>query len=338
MNNHENSGASASARALVTRSLVWDNHACMPLRPFDTTFLPQLERHRAAGADVVMLNIGFGEMGIEEHVRVLASMRDWLACHADRYRIIRSIDDIAQARAAGQLAVGFDIEGANAIADQVSLVRLYHDLGVRWMLIAYNRNNRAGGGCQDEDCGLTDFGRRMIDAMEEVGMLLCCTHSGARTAREAMDYARSPTIFSHSNARSLKNHPRNIDDDLIKLCAAKGGVIGVNGVDLFLNDSKDASGTAMARHVDHIAQLVGVEHVGLGLDYAFDEKELDDYLAKMTLSFPAGFGYEAGIRIAPPEQIPHVVDALLAMNYADADIEAILGGNWMRVAKQVWKS
>src|SRR6218665_1014736 len=146
-----NDGVSDRARALVARSLVWDNHACMPLRPHDTGFLPQLERHRAAGADVVMLNIGFGEQGVEEHLRMIASMRDWLHRHADRYRLIERIEDIATARAAGQLAVGFDIEGANGIGDQISLVRLYRDLGVRWMLIAYNRNNRAGGGCQGED-------------------------------------------------------------------------------------------------------------------------------------------------------------------------------------------
>lgn len=319
-------------------SLVWDNHACMPLRPDDVSFLPQLERHRAAGTNVVMLNVGFGEQGVEEHVRVLASMRDWLARNSDRFRLIRSIDDIALACAAGQLAVGFDIEGANAIADQISLVRLYHDLGVRWMLVAYNRNNRAGGGCQDDDTGLTDFGRRMIDAMEEVGMVLCCTHTGRRTALEAMRHARGPTIFSHSNAWALKHHPRNIDDDLIRACAAKGGVIGINGLDLFLNDARDASGRAVADHVDHVAQLVGTQHVGLGLDYVFDQQELADHLVKMRATFPPGLGYGTRIGMASPEVIPTVAEELLKRGYRDADVEAVLGGNWMRVARQVWKA
>nr|WP_316640435.1 membrane dipeptidase [uncultured Roseateles sp.] len=326
------------AAALVSRSLVWDNHACMPLRPHAPAFLPQLERYRTTGTNVVMLNVGFGDQGIEEHIRMLASMREWLTTHSERYRLIETVDDIHSARAAGQLAVGFDIEGANAIADQVSMVRLYRDLGVRWMLIAYNRNNRAGGGCQDEDSGLTEFGRRMIDAMEEVGMVLCCTHSGYRTALEAMAYARGPTIFSHSNARALKDHPRNIGDELIRACAAKGGVVGINGIDLFLNDSHEASGRAVAEHVDHVAQLVGVEHVGLGLDYVFDQQELDDYLENMKLTFPASLGYQAGINMMAPEAIPGTVEALLRRGYRDAHIEAILGGNWMRIARQVWKS
>ena len=326
------------AAALVRDNLVWDNHACMPLRPHDVSFLPQLERHRAAGADVVMVNVGFGEQGLEEHVRMLASLRGWLAQHAGRFRLIESLADIAAARAAGQLAVGFDIEGANAIADQASLVRLYHDLGVRWMLVAYNRNNRAGGGCQDEDTGLTDFGRRMIDAMDEVGMVLCCTHTGRRTALEAMAYARAPTIFSHSNALALRRHPRNIDDDLIRACAAKGGVVGINGIGLFLGDDGEASGQAIARHVDYIAQLVGAQHVGLGLDYVFDQQELAEQLATMRQTFPAGLGYDGEIRMAPPEVIPAVVEDLLRRGWRDDDIAAVLGGNWLRVARQVWKS
>ncbi|MDH0866508.1 membrane dipeptidase [Mitsuaria sp. GD03876] len=327
----------ARAATLVACGLVWDNHACMPLRPHDVSFLPQLERHRAAGADVVMLNVGFGETGIEDHVRMLASMRDWLARHRDRYRLIESIGDIAAARAAGQLAVGFDIEGANAIDDQISLVRLYRDLGVRWMLIAYNRNNRAGGGCQDEDGGLTDFGRRMIDAMEEVGMVVCCTHAGPRTAREAMAHARGPTIFSHSNPRALREHPRNIGDELVRACAAKGGVVGINGIALFLNDRNEASARAVAEHVDHVVQLVGARHAGLGLDFVFDQEELNEQLRQMKHTFPDGFGYEAGIGMVAPEAIPEIVEQLLRRGYRDEDVLAILGGNWMRVAEQVWK-
>lgn len=112
--------------------LAWDNHVCMPLRPHDLSFLPQLERHRRAGTDVVMLNVGFGDASIEAHLRMLAAIRAWIASHPQDYRLIESIADIHAAKAAGQLAIGFDIEGANAIGDQLSLLSLYRDLGVRW--------------------------------------------------------------------------------------------------------------------------------------------------------------------------------------------------------------
>lgn len=134
------------AATLLRNSIVWDNHGCMPVaRPHDTSFLPQLQRYRAAGVSAVMLNVGFGEMGIEEHVRTLASLRHWIKARPDEYQLLCSADDVEQAHSTGRLAVGFDIEGANAVADQPSLVSLYYDLGVRWMLLAYNTNNRVGG-------------------------------------------------------------------------------------------------------------------------------------------------------------------------------------------------
>src|SRR5471032_2923893 len=130
-------------------------------------------------------------------------MRDWIAANPRDYRLIDTVDDIVAARAAGQLAIGFDIEGANAIDDQLSLVGIYRDLGVRWMLLAYNRNNRAAGGCQDEDSGLTPFGRSLLEELAEQGVVACCSHTGYRTAREAIDASPTPVIFSHSNPRAL---------------------------------------------------------------------------------------------------------------------------------------
>jgi len=291
-----------TGQALLRSMLVWDNHVCMPLRPHDPGFLPQLQRHRAAGADVVMINVGYGDDGVEAHLRMLAQMRDWIAANSRDYRLIESIGDIALARANAQLAVGFDIEGANAIGDQLSLLGLYRDLGVRWMLLAYNRNNRAGGGCQDDDLGLTDFGRRMLHEMARVGIVACCSHTGYRTAREAIDESPNPIIFSHSNARALTDHPRNIPDDLIRACAARGGVVGINGIGIFLGDN-DASVANVARHVLHMLDLVGSEHVGLGLDYIYDQSELAAEIAANPDKFPAHLGYSAGIAMTPPEQL-----------------------------------
>ena len=329
---------SGNARALLRNSLVWDNHGCMPvMRAHDVSFLPQLQRYRAAGVDAVMLNVGFGEMGIEDHIRTLAGMRHWIKQRPQDYLLIESADDIELARATGRLAVGFDIEGANALADQPSLVQLYYDLGVRWMLLAYNNNNRVGGGCQDDDKGLTDFGRVVIAEMERVGMLVCCSHTGHRTVRDVFAVATRPVIFSHSNPSALHAHRRNIPDDLIRACANTGGVVGINGIGNFLGNNDNSSET-FARHVDHVVQLVGPQHVALGLDYVFDTQELDDYLEKMGNIFPAELGYQKGVLMVAPEQLEGIVQILLNWGYQDADIQAVLGGNLMRLARQVWKS
>lgn len=330
--------APSSAAALLRDSIVWDNHGCMPVgRPHDTRFLPQLQRYRAAGVSAVMLNVGFGDMGIEAHVRTLASLRHWIAARPDDYLLLNTADDVTLAHATGRLAVGFDIEGANALADQPSLIALYYDLGVRWMLLAYNNNNRVGGGCQDEDTGLTAFGREVVAEMERVGMLVCCSHTGHRTVRDVLDVATRPVIFSHSNASAVHPHPRNIPDELIRACAATGGVVGINGIGSFLGDNDNSSQT-FARHIDHVAQRVGPQHVALGLDYVFDTQELEDYLTKMSHSFPAELGYQAGVRMVAPEQLEGIVQTLLNWGYSDADLRAVLGGNLMRLAREVWKS
>jgi membrane dipeptidase len=325
------------AATLLRQSIVWDNHGCMPVaRPHDTSFLPQLQRYRAAGVSAVMLNVGFGDMGIEEHVRTLASLRHWIRARPDEYILLSTADDVEEAHASGRLAVGFDIEGANAVADQPSLVALYHDLGVRWMLLAYNNNNRVGGGCQDDDTGLTAFGREVVAEMERVGMQVCCSHTGHRTVRDVFDVATRPVIFSHSNPSAVHPHPRNIPDDLIRACAATGGVVGINGIGSFLGQN-DSSSETFARHVDHVAQLVGPQHVALGLDHVFDTQELDDYLAKMAHTFPAELGYGKGVRMVAPEQLPGIVEILQSWGYGDTDLQAILGGNLMRLARAVWK-
>jgi membrane dipeptidase len=319
-----------------TSDLVWDNHACLPLRPHDLTFLPQLERHRAAGTHVVIVNVGYGDDGIEAHIRMLATFRAWIAANADRFRVIESVDDISRARVAGQLAIGFDIEGANAVADQINLVGVYADLGVRWMLLAYNRNNRAGGGCQDEDTGLTPLGRALLGELAARGVVACCSHTGYRTAREAIDASPTPVIFSHSNPRALADHPRNIPDDLIVACARRGGVVGINGIGLFLGDN-DASPARMARAIAYVADLAGPAHVGIGLDFLHDRQELDATLAAHPEQFPPELGYGTGMAFLAPEELPAVATHLRQLGMSATEIAGVLGGNWLRIARQVWK-
>lgn len=324
--------------ALPHDAIVWDNHACLPLRPGDETFLPQLERYRRSGVTVVSINVGFGEQGIEQHIRMLAHFRRWLAERPSEYVLVQTVDDIVRAKASARLGVVFDIEGMNAVEDQLSMVQIYYDLGVRWMLVAYNLNNRAGGGCMDEDLGLTEFGAQIIAEMNRAGMVLCCSHTGPRTALEAIEASSKPVIFSHSNPRALYDHARNIGDDLIAACAKKGGIVCVNGVGMFLGDNDTRSET-VARHIDYVARLAGIDHVAIGLDYVFDNEELLEYLRAR----PEMFGSDDASRtkyacdFVAPEQVPEIAACLRSMNYSQADVAKILGENLLRVARAVWK-
>jgi len=329
---------SLSPSEVLADALVWDNHGCMPLRPSDERFLPQIERYRDAGADVVCLNIGYGDIDLASHVRMLASFRRWFAARPDKYVLARSVADIDRARAEKKLAILFDIEGMGPLDDgDDGLVQLFYDLGVKWMLVAYNRNSAAGGGCADEDRGLTDYGRRLLAEMKRVGMVVCCSHTGHRTALEVMEHAGNPVIFSHSNPSAVHAHYRNIPDELIKACAATGGVVGINGIGIFLGENDNRPET-IVRHIDHVAQLVGPDHVGISLDYVFDQEALQRAIKEKPEIFPnmPALG-EEGLRLAGPEVYPAVADGLLRRGYGVADVKKILGGNWRRVAEQVWR-
>lgn len=324
------------AHELLGRTLVWDNHACMPLRPGDHRFLPELARYRDAGVDVVALNIGFGKLTLEQHLRQLADFRAWITTPGSDCLLIRHSRDIDEARRQGKLGVFFDVEGMAILdAGDHGLVAMLRELGVGWMLIAYNEANAVGGGCRSDDSGLTGHGRDVLAAMKRAGMLVCCSHTGHRTAREVIEHADNPVIFSHSNASAVHPHYRNIPDELILAVADGGGVVGVNGVGEFLGPGKDYA-RLIATHIDHMVELVGPDHVGLGLDYVFDRQELIDYLNSMPETFGESPDHDGLLRFAPPAVFPEVVAELQLRGYPDEALAGILGGNWRRVAEQVW--
>jgi membrane dipeptidase len=313
----------------------------MPLRVGDLTFLPQLQRVRKAGIDVISLNVSFDVVDPNDAFRMLATFRHWVRQNSEDYALVDTVADIKAAKAQGRLAVIFDIEGGNAVAAHPGLVEIFYRLGVRWMLFAYNKNNRLGGGCMDDDCGLTEYGRQIIDEMERVGMVLCCTHVGHRTAREAMEYARNPVIFSHSNPSAVYPHVRNIPDDLMIACARSGGVVNINGVGMFLG--KDVQGRGdngtetLLRHIDYVAQLIGPQHVGLGLDYVFDLTELEELAQRNPEKFPASICGQGNYTQVEPERFSSIAEGLLIRGYSDASVQGILGHNNLRVAQKIWK-
>lgn len=333
--NLEQSKVTEQTRNLLSDALVWDDHLCMPLRPEDESFLPQLQRVKDSGCDVVSLNIGFDAMPWENAILTVSTMRRWLKRHADQYILIETVEDIERVRRENKLGVMFDLEGGVALNDHLPMIELYYDLGVRWMLFAYNLNNSLAGGCQDNDQGLTDFGREVVREMERVGMGICCSHVSHQTAMEIMEMVEKPVIFSHSNPLGIWDHYRNISDEAIQACAKTGGVIAINGIGEFLGENDNRTAT-FVRHIDYVVQLVGSQHVGLGTDYVFDEQELADFVKDNPQMFDPS-KYSSGFSMIKPEQIPEIADSLLKMNYSEQDVRNILGENHLRVAREVWK-
>ncbi|MGH6893973.1 MAG: dipeptidase [Dongiaceae bacterium] len=323
------------AARLYAKALVWDDHSGFD--PNGNVDLRNLERWRKAGIDYLSVNVGYDVVDWQTTLKTLAAFRAWLQQRPEKYLLVRGAADVRRAKREGKLAITFDLEGMNALDGDASMVNVYYELGVRQMLFAYNLNNLAGGGCHDGNAGLTAFGRAVIKEMNRVGMMVDCSHTSYRTTMEAMEASRAPVIFSHSCAKALRNHGRNIVDEQIKACARTGGVIGINGVGLFLGDN-DTSSETFVDHVSHVAELVGPEHVGISLDYAFDAGNVDNLVGANHKYWPPSEGYGAGpTAYLPPKQLPEVVETMLRRGFREREIIGVLGGNFLRVASAVWK-
>ena len=317
----------------------WEAHTCLPLHPA-ASFAP-LERYRALGVHYASINVGMDMNPLSQILPVIAAFRARLAAEPERYLIPGSVADIEWARDTQRLAVGFDLEGALPLLERPDMVALFRDLGVRQMHFAYNRNNAVAGGCHDAPQGLTPLGRRMVEAVNDAGVLMDCAHTERRSSLDIMAHSRHPVVFSHANPLALVEHGRNISDEQIRACAATGGVVCVSGVSAFLGVHQPGA-QDVARHVAHVAELVGAAHVGLGLDIGFAEPALNDDPPPPfdpAHWWPASAGYGQGIRgiaYTPVETWTLLPAALREVGMDEVEIAGVMGGNMARVARQVW--
>jgi len=326
---------SAASKKLIAQSIVWESAVgwtpeCLDGGP------DMLTRFAASGFTFLSLTIGADWDAPEPTLRHFAKERRWFE-ERDRFRLVESVADVRAAKSAGKLAIGFHLQGAGPLRYDPFLISLYYRLGVRWMILAYNTRNPLGDGCHEPgNAGLSMLGRAFVREMNRVGMMIDASHAGERTSLDMIELSEKPIIFSHSNARALKNHERNVTDEQIRALAAKGGVLGVNSIGAFVNEDHSSGVPGLIRHIDHIVQMAGPSHVGLGLDVVFYQ----DFMSKLYNAGPmmAERGYPrppwSDLR---PEQLAGLVDAMLALGYGEPAIKGILGENFLRVAEENWK-
>jgi membrane dipeptidase len=307
-----------------------------------------LDRARGAGFGYVSVTVGLDEFTAAETFATIGTLRRYVDEHADAFTFVRDVSEVRAARAAGRTAVGIHFQGTAPVEGNLDLVPLWRDAGVTHMLLAYNARNLAADGCAEPaDAGLSRFGRALVRELRRVGILCDGSHTGYRSSMEALELYDGPFVFTHSNARAVFDHYRNIADDQIKACAATGGVIGINGVSSFLDDPY-ARAETIFRHVDHVVSLVGPEHVGIGLDHVAsdpDERSTrlattqwsDDDVRGWNAQWPPNNGrppFNYGI-YAPHDVVGEVVDVMLAHGYPDDAIRGYLGENFLRVLAEV---
>jgi membrane dipeptidase len=318
----------------------WEAHACLPLHP-QASFAP-IERFHALGVHYVSINIGMDMNPLAQVMQTIAGFRASVAAQPERFVLANTVQDIQQAAADGKLAIGFDLEGAMPLLDQPEMVALYQSLGVRQMHLAYNRNNSVAGGCHDVEQGLTPLGHRVVQAINAAGVLMDCSHTGRRCSLDIMAASSAPVIFSHANPLALVEHGRNVTDEQIRACAATGGVVCVSGVSFFLGNQQPTA-VDVARHAAYVANLVGVQHAGIGLDISFRQPELDDNPPghyDPSYWWPSSAGYNRAVNpstYTPQETWPQLGQALQDTGMSAAEAALVMGGNMMRVAGQVWR-
>jgi len=232
--------------------------------------------------------------------------------------LVTNYNQIKEVNRARKIAAILSIEGGEALEGDLAVLRVLYKLGVRLLTLTWNQRNQIADGLNESRTGggLTEFGLKVIEEMNRLGMLIDISHLSEAGFWDVAKYSKNPIIASHSNCYTLCPHRRNLKDDQIKAIADKGGVIGITFVPNFLiQENRKATIEDVIKHIDYLVETVGVDYVGLGSD--FDG----------TGGLPLGL---EGV-----DKIPNITKGLLDRGYEEKDIKKILGENFLRVFKEV---
>jgi membrane dipeptidase len=279
------------------------------------------------------------------------SCRDTVGLIAEMYRRIEADDGlvlatdaahIRDAKRDGRLAVVLQFQGTHPLEYDANLAELYARLGVRVIQLTYNVRSPAGDGCEEpEDAGLSRFGRKLVAEFNRLGILVDVSHTGLRTSLEAVEASERPVVASHSNPAGVFEHRRNIPDHLIRAIAESGGLVGINGFGPFVDASARPTLDRFIDHAAYVAELVGPEHVGIGIDYTIPATvaQYENLVAEGHWSResypPPPWSYPTGIDDA--SMLPNLTARLLERGFAEDEVHGILGGNWLRVFEAAWR-
>jgi membrane dipeptidase len=338
---------SARAMKIVERTLVIDM-----LAPIKIDFKPEAYAgpiseemaadFRASGITGLHNSVGTGgPTAFEETLEFIAAWQGYAGRNAHVFSLVGTAADLDRAKKERKIAVIMGVQNAEHFR-QASDVKQFYQLGQRCAQLTYNSQNLIGSGSTDRvDGGVSDFGEEIIKAMNEVGMLVDVSHCGDRTTLDAIELSPKPIAITHSNCRALNNHPRLKTDEAIQKLAAKGGVMGITGVRMFVKDKEPTTLEDIVNHIDHVVKLVGIEHVGIGSDsdlWGYDDMP-PDQRKQLIESYKASYGFRDKIDIEGfdhPRKTFDLTEALIRRGYSDDNISAILGGNFRRLLGATW--
>ena len=261
--------------------------------------------------------------------------KEELADASDIILSVRSFEDFAKAEAEDKLAVVTGLEGASQIGEDLDLFDYYYrEADVRNVMLTWNAvNPLATGWIQDPERGLTELGKKAVRRIQDMGMNIDVSHLNDRSFWDVLSVANGPVIASHSNARSLLPLMRNLSDDMMREIAQTGGMIGVNSIRQLVSDDHSTQNLdQLVRHFEHMADVVGLDHIGIGFDF-------DDYMDQETLAAFIFDGLETPSvdGCSNESEAYHFIDALFKRGYREEEIRKVAYGNFYRLFRDTWK-
>jgi len=299
--------------------------------------------YKNSGINVFHCSIGIG--GPDAYVECLkyfSAYNSFLARHDGWFQRVDTPARLDGIKASGKVGLLLGLQDSDHFRKPDD-VDFFYGLGQRVSQLTYNSRNLIGNGSTERrDEGLSDFGVAIVERMNKVGMAVDVSHSGDRTTLDAFDVSKQPVLITHSNCRSLNpGHVRCKTDEAIKAMAAKGGVMGITEVRMFVSAKEPTTVDSMLDHFDYVAKLVGVEHLGIGSDidlFGYDAMPADE-LKQLKAGYKTSYAFRDKVDLDGynfPKRPFDLAEGLLRRNYSDANIELILGGNFRRVLKQIW--
>lgn len=274
----------------------------------------------------------------------ISSISGWYQIAEEaRVRFAYSADDIIQAKKEANVCVIMGSQNGKILEDDVSLVRVFHRLGMRIIQLAYAEQNYIGSGGDDVDAGISTFGRKVIDEMNKLGILVDVSHCGDKTVMDAIKYSQKPIAITHANPRKLVNHHRNKTDEQMLACAEKGGVIGLTAWTSITTVKKGVRPTLedFLDLVDYVVKLVGIDHVAFGLDltpnWEYDRADYEEWIKRYPTLAPLKFEERLASGLEHVSNVKDISRGLVARGYSDEGILKILGGNLLELYRKVWK-
>jgi membrane dipeptidase len=301
---------------------------------------------RMSGIDVFHIASGVGGRTSEQaYQNVLAWCASWngvVAGRPDLFVRIDSAADLASVHGSDRVGLLVGVQNSAHFRDAAD-VETFHALGQRVSQLTYNSRNMIGNGSTERvDGGISDFGVAVVEEMNRVGMAVDVSHSGDRTTLDACEVSRAPVLYTHSNARALNpGHPRCKTDEAIRQMARTGGVMGITGVRNFVTKEEPTTVEHYIDHFDHVRDLVGVEHLGIGSDidlHGYDDMPPAEYDG-LKAAYKGSYAFRDKIdidEIAHPKRVFDVTDGLIRRGYTDEHIRGFLGGNFQRVLGEIW--